>query len=127
MPPIDPAAPTVLLLDTDPALRGLVSEWLADGGYQVHHDEPRPDAGGTPPDLIVVDVPFPRQGGSDRLRRLADHHPGTPVLALSPTFLSGAGRHGAVARELGVAGVLPKPLTRDALLVAVTRLLAADR
>lgn len=124
MPPIDPAAPTVLLLDTDPALRGLVSEWLLDGGYHVRHDEPAP--GPTRPDLIVVDVPFPRQGGSDRLRRLADRHPGTPVLALSPTFLSGAGRHGAVARELGVAGVLPKPLTRDALLVAVTRLLAAE-
>lgn len=117
MAPTTPAAATVLLLDTDPALRGLVSEWLTEGGYQVRDEAARPD-------LIVVDVPFPRRGDSDRLRHLADRHPGTPVLALSPTFLAGAGRHGAVARELGVAGVLPKPLTREALLFAVMRLLA---
>ena len=35
---------------------------------------------------------------------------------MSPTFHSNVERSGEVARSLGVAGVLPKPLRRDALL-----------
>jgi len=68
-------------------------------------------------------VPFPRQGGSGRLRGLAHDLPGTPILALSPTFFAGVTASGAVAHEIGVAGVLATPVRRDALVAAVRRLL----
>ena len=111
--------PQILVLDADPALLGLLGEWLADIGDVTA----RPAAQASPCDLLVVDVPYPRQGESNPLRRLAETHPGTPVLALSPTFFAGIEPYGAVARELGVAGVLPKPVPRDALVAAVRRLL----
>lgn len=107
------------MMDADPALVGLIGEWLADIGPVT---AVRGDAGGAC-DLLIVDVPFPRQGEANPLRRLAAAHPGTPVLALSSTFFTGIEPHGAVAHSLGVGGVLPKPVAREALVAAVRHLL----
>ena len=113
----------VLVIDVDSALYGLIEEWLAAAGCTVTREQDARDAG--PPDLVIVDVPFPRQGGLEAVRRAAREHPGAPVLALSSTFLAGIEITGAVARALGVAGALPKPLTREKLLAAVSNALPA--
>lgn len=111
--------PTILVLDADPALLGLLREWLGEFGHVAEgHGSTAADC-----DLVVVDVPFPRQGEANPLRGLVAAHPATPVLALSPTFFAGIDAHGALARSLGVAGVLPKPVKREALVAAVRRLL----
>jgi len=118
------AAPhPVLVVDADPALRGLLEEWMGECGCELSYA----DTGGERPpgrfDLVVVDIAFPRQGGSERLRRLSEAHPGTPIVALSPTFLGSVACAGALARTLGAARVLSKPLSRDALLDAACQLL----
>lgn len=109
----------VLVADTDCALFGLLSEWFAGCGCRLAGacgpDESAQDGY----DLIVVDVPFPRRGGLDVLKDLSRAHPGTPIIALSANFLPGVDACGSVARELGVAAVLAKPVTRDALIAAV--------
>jgi len=109
----------ILVIDADPALLSLLEEWLAAFGCEVVEEQ----AGDGPMqngfDLIVVDVPFPRQGGLDVLRRVSNRHPGTPILALSSNFFASIQRSGAVAQALGVASVLPKPVTREALIAAV--------
>jgi CheY-like chemotaxis protein len=116
----------VELVDVDPALQGLLETWLRDEGIEVVE----PGAGATAPnaaaaiDLVIVDVPFPRQGGVDLIRRIASRHPAAPILALSSTFFSGVECCGPVARALGVACVLPKPVTREALAAAVRRVLS---
>lgn len=117
--------PKILVVDADPALLGLLGEWLADLAEVTPRRSDAADDGADC-DLVVVDVPFPRQGESNPLRRLADRHPDTPVLALSSTFFNGIDAHGAVARSLGVGGVLPKPVGREALLAAVRRLLPSE-
>jgi DNA-binding NarL/FixJ family response regulator len=104
----------VLVVDVDPVLAELIGEWLAAAGCVV---------GGQDGDLLIVELPFPRMAG-DRLRLLASEHPGTPILVLSSSFLAGIGSRGSVARTLGVAGVLPMPVTRESLLDAVSSLLA---
>jgi DNA-binding response OmpR family regulator len=112
----------VLVADADCALFGLLEEWFAASGWQLAgvcgSCEPAVDGY----DLIVVDVPFPRQGGA-MLKALASEHPGTPIIALSSNFFPGVDSTGAVARELGVAAVLPKPVTRDALMAVAQRAL----
>jgi CheY-like chemotaxis protein len=115
--------PRILIVDADQALSALLGEWLAGQGEVVALRGEALAAHGTHFDLVVVDVPFPRQGESNPLRRVADAHPGTPVLALSSTFFAGIDTHGAVARALGVAGVLAKPVAREALVSAVRQLL----
>ena len=112
----------VLLVDAEPALAGLLDEWLAARGCTVEQIAGAADGY----DLIVVDVPFPRQTAGV-LKELARTHPGTPVLALSSSFFPGIDRTGSVARALGVAGVLPKPVTEEALNGALDAILGAGK
>ena len=49
------------------------------------------------PDVVFVDVPFPRELAVQRLQHIGDEHPGMPVLPK------------------------PKPLTRDAFVAVLRR------
>jgi len=116
-------AARVGVVDADRALLGLLDGWLAEEGLRVVDAR----VGGALLhdyfDLIIVDVPYPRQGGTSVLKRIAIEHPRTPILALSSTFFSGVECNGPVAQALGVASVLAKPVKRDALVAAVRNLL----
>jgi CheY-like chemotaxis protein len=102
----------VLLVDADPALRGLIEEWLADEDWPLVDERP---------DVLLVDLPSPREQGPGVIKRISNAHPHAPVVALSSSFFDGIESHGAIARSLGVTSVLPKPLTREALLAALRR------
>lgn len=78
----------VLVVDADPALAELLEEWLADHGCRPVADRPQ---------LVLVDLPFPRDRGLQVLKKLGEAHPHTPVVAM------------------------PKPLTRDAFAAALRR------
>src|SRR5262245_55397458 len=82
----------VLVVNADPALRGLIEEWLA--GEACRFVEERPD-------LVLVDLPFPREHGAAMLARIAQVHPHVPVVALSSNFFPGIESNGAIARALG--------------------------
>lgn len=118
----------VLVVEADGPLIGLLQTQLeAEGCLVSAESADAADSGAGPgeiADLIVVDLPYPRQGGVDSIRRIATRHPMTPILALSSTFFAGIECWGPVARELGVDCVLPKPASCQALGQAVRRLLA---
>ena len=85
--------------------------------------EPSPSPGREPLNSAPLEVPFTRHGGRDVVQRASAQYPGTPILALSPTFFSNVECGGNCARSLGVAGVLPKPIGRDTLIATVRNLL----
>jgi DNA-binding response OmpR family regulator len=116
-------APRLLIVDADPALQDLLEEWLSAQAYSIAREWGEGCRVQGSFDLIIVDVPFPRGGGLDVLKRMGARHPGTPILALSSSFFAGVENHGLVARSLGVAGVLAKPLTCNALIAGVQRAL----
>ncbi len=112
---------TVLLVDVDAALTGLVAEWLAPLGIEVQEErDARP---GARYDLLIVDLPFPRQDAARRVARVVQEHPDTPVIAVSAAFFPSVTCRGAMACTMGVVGVLPKPVPRADLLNIVQRLL----
>jgi DNA-binding response OmpR family regulator len=114
------ATPAVLVVDADRDTLALLREWLSDDGWVVL-DESASDPA-VPLQLVLVDLPFPRRGAAGALQRVATEHAGTPVLALSAMFHASIEPRGEVARSLGVAGVLPKPIRRDTLVDAVRQL-----
>jgi DNA-binding NarL/FixJ family response regulator len=131
-----PARPRrVRLVDVEPALCELLHEWLVDVGTEPLRSAPAPVQAGQAEqaadparcELVITTVHYPRQSDALALRQLAARHGDAPVLVLSPTFFAGIDCHGPVAQALGVAGVLPQPVARDALQAAVRRLLALPR
>ena len=124
----DPTSPRavatrrVLLCDIEPATAALFAEWLGAEGLRADSDAARPEP---PAVLILIELPFPRQGGQQRLRELAQAWPGVPAVVLSPTLLPGVSPQGEVARQLGAAAVLPVPVSREALRAAVAWVLGA--
>lgn len=107
-------APLVSVLDMDRAGLDLLSEWLTQAGFRV--SDVRGAHGAA---VLIVDVPFARGGAREHLRGIAQRHPGKPIVVLSPTFFSSVRCHGDCARSLGVAGVLPKPVSRESVIGAV--------
>jgi DNA-binding response OmpR family regulator len=115
--------PLISVVNADRATLGLLREWLGEAGYRVVDGDEQTEQAA----LTIVDVPFTRRGGLELLQRVSVQDPAVPVLALSATFFSNVRCGGDCARVLGVAGVLPKPLARAALLEAVDGLLRPAR
>jgi DNA-binding response OmpR family regulator len=117
--------PKVLVVADDPATGGLLGEWLADEADVVVAR----DAAATPGRyrLLIVEVGRMRAEPSATLQRAKRSHPGTPLIALSPTLFPAVARCGDVARQLGADMVLPLPLQENELLQAVRSLLEQTR
>jgi CheY-like chemotaxis protein len=112
-------APAVLLRGIEPAMATLFDEWLTRDGLRVLRHAAANERIG----LILIDLPFPRQDGAQRLQQLAQAWPGVPVLALSSAFFAGVAAQGDVARQLGAAAVLAAPVARETLRAAVAKVL----
>lgn len=111
----------VLVVGADAALFALLQEWLGECACTAVEASAARKQDRF--ELVIVEIPFPRQGGVELVKQIANEHPGAPILALSSCFFAGIACRGEVARGLGVASVLPKPVSRDALLSAVRSLL----
>ena len=111
---------TTLVIADDPAFVELLAEWLGPAGWRVVNQQG--DTRHVNPDLLIVDVPFPRKRGLETIRAAVAPCPGVVVLAVSAEFLPGMVPRGSVARSLGVQAVLPKPVTRDELVAALSQL-----
>jgi DNA-binding response OmpR family regulator len=110
--------------ERDDLMYGLLREWLGGAGHIVG-DSTRTEDRHTPSaDLVIVSI-----SGAKREIDLLMHcvrcvHPGTPIVALSSQARLGLFSNGALARELGVARVMAKPLARKELVAAVADILA---
>ena len=107
----------IVIYERDRLMRDLLREWLTAAGYTVRDcrvvDDP------TPPQLAIVGVETPKPGSEVLIQGLQRNYPGMPIIALSGWARSGLRSNGAAAHELGVAGLLAKPLLRHELLMAV--------
>jgi len=115
-----PNARNVLVLGADPATRSLFGEWLDEEGFRIV-DPSSPDAA-APLSLVVLELPFLREGELPPLAEAKLRYAGVPIVVVSPTVFASVGCCGPCAAALGVAGVLPKPMTRATLIEALHRL-----
>jgi CheY-like chemotaxis protein len=115
----------VLVVDDSNELTGLVSIWLEEEGYAVvtatSGREALDAASVYSPDIVLLDLIMPPPDGFAVCEAL--RHPLPPQVILM-TGLSDS-EHVRRALDLGVVALLRKPLTREAVVDAVT--IAAER
>ena len=119
----EPVAPQIVLVDDDPGIRDVISEFLTRHGFQV---EAVPDGAGLgralakgKPDLVVLDVMLPGEDGLSLCRKLASAD-GPPVIILSAM---GDDTDRIVGLELGADDYLPKPCNPRELLARIKAVL----
>lgn len=117
------AGSLILVVNADAATLGLLRAWLGAEGHRLIDEHRGWDAATESIAAVIVDVPYARHGGLELLGQVAARYPGKPVLALSATFFSNVKCSGGCAHALGVTGVLPKPVSREALITALRNLL----
>jgi CheY-like chemotaxis protein len=122
-----PGRPTVMVVDDNPDVALVLRRHLESAGLEVvaldrgelaveRARELRPVA-------IALDVMMAGQDGWETLQQLKNH----PQTHQIPVLICSVLREPELARFLGAAALLPKPLTRSDLLAALARLGVAVR
>ncbi len=123
-----PHAPSILIVDDDPAVREVLSALLAEEGYRSHAvataDEALVSFSNTEPDLAICDLKMPGRDGLWLLDRLRREHPDTAVI-----MLTGFGDTESAVECLrrGAADYLLKPPKLTDLIRAIERALGRRR
>lgn len=83
----------ILVVDDDPEVREIVSEFLVDSGHQVVQADGGPQAldllhNGISPDLVITDVRMPEMSGIELADRITRDNPQLKVILISGFFVS---------------------------------------
>jgi two-component system cell cycle sensor histidine kinase/response regulator CckA len=122
---------SILLVEDEDMLRGLIRELLEIKGYTVIEASQGVEAlemmrsADRPIDLVLTDVVMPQMSGSELVESLKEDFPGVKVI-----FMSGytGANNAAVHKNLGMPGVafLQKPFRLNALIGMVESLLGGE-
>jgi DNA-binding response OmpR family regulator len=119
-------APTVLVVDDDPAARRLVSIWLEERGFTVHEAQDGEtgvrEAARLSPDVVLLDWRLPDENGPSVCRRLAETVPRPAIVML--TGLDDP-RDRDAARKAGADDFLVKGLDPETLADCLRQLIGA--
>ena len=111
----------VLVVDDDPAVVELHTEYLSNAGYRVvpatSGVEGVVKARGIHPDLITLDISMPGQSGWETLHAIKSD----PATTEIPVVIVSVVEQKTLAMKLGAADCLVKPVSRHALLAVVRR------
>ena len=120
------AAPRILVVDDDPGIREVLTEYLAQHGYAAEGAATAAEMDRAmavrAPDLIVLDLMMPGEDGLAVCRRLAGKGP--PIVMLSAM---GQDTDRIVGLELGADDYLAKPCNPRELLARVRAVLRRPR
>ena len=114
----------ILVVDDESSVRKFLRAVLEKAGHRV--DEASDGAlalrylAKSKVDLVITDLVMPEKEGIEMIQVLRREHPSVPVIAISG---AGGGAYLHIARALGAAAVLSKPLDGDALLHEVAQAL----
>jgi CheY-like chemotaxis protein len=114
-------------VDDDAAVRSLFHTILARAGYRVMEAADGAQAlaavrkGGV--DLVITDLVMPEKEGIETIAEIRKSHPQVKIAAVSGAF---GGRYLESTSMLGADAVLAKPVSEEALVNTVRRLLGGS-
>jgi two-component system chemotaxis response regulator CheY len=113
----------VLVVEDDPACRGLIAEILADDGYdclQAAGGREAIELMARRPDVLLTDMLMPDKDGVEIIMEVRRRWPSTAIVAMSGGFgVIEAGQLLRTATMLGADRALRKPFTSAQLLASV--------
>jgi hypothetical protein len=118
----------ILVADDDAAVRGFLRKVLEQDGYQVAEAADGKQAieraltGRV--DLVITDIVMPEQEGIETIRALRQDLPDVAIIAISGAF---DGQFLNIAKLMGAAAALTKPVTAELLLAKVAEVLGSRR
>lgn len=121
------SAPSILVIDDQPAVRRMAHRLLSEWGFRVFEAESGEEAmevlamARAGIQLVIVDVVMPFADGVEVTRRIQERWPDQRILYMSAHPAEVLAQHGLT--ELSVP-FLAKPFTRDELLTKVSEALA---
>jgi CheY-like chemotaxis protein len=117
---------TILVVDDEPLIRAGLEEGLRLNGFQVLQagdgDEALDVLASEPIGLVLTDLAMPRRDGIETIIEIRRRFPHVKVIALSGVF---GGLCLEMARQLGAAAALSKPVRIDTLCRTVDTVLAS--
>jgi CheY-like chemotaxis protein len=118
---------TILLVNDEPPVRKVLSEFLTGAGYRVLEAATGADAikqaRVTPVDLMITDLSMPHQEGLETIQQLHREQPQLKMIAISGRFARPMLR---AAERFGAKASIGKPVRRDELLQTVSRVFQGD-
>jgi len=122
--------PSILLMEDDDLFREALALALREHGFTVR--EARDGDEGTrlfrvePTDLVLTDIVMPKKEGLETVLELRRAHPKLGIIVMSGGTAHDAPLYLKMAASFGANRVLKKPFSINALLTAVTEVLAAS-
>jgi CheY-like chemotaxis protein len=124
--PAPPSPKSILVVEDDATVRGLIKRILMARGFSVHDvadGRVALDVALTGAfDLVITDLVMPEVEGLETIRLLKRERPSLEILAVSGAY-GGAFLH--AAELLGARATLAKPFDADTLLAAVERIVGS--
>ncbi len=118
---------TILVIDDDGALRGVMRKVLERAGHSVVEAEDGsvglPLIETTQPDIVVTDLLMPEKEGIETIMELRERFPDLAIVAVSGAGGGEDARPLADARMLGASATFPKPFLLEDFLSTIERII----
>lgn len=119
----------ILIVEDDASVSELVKAVLEDNGYEAHAvptaEKAKESLDTEIPDLALVDIILPGQGGMDLILELHSTRPDLKIIITSGKIDMTMSPFKVLAHQFGVLSLLPKPFTVEELLDSVKKAIAA--
>ena len=117
--------PKILIVDDDASIATFCADILDHTGFYIEHAKDSRRAtqclAACDCDLMIADLEMPDTGGFGLILDVRKSYPSVPIIAVSPVS-----KYLRAAELMGARRTLPKPLSPDMLLEAVSSVLGMD-
>lgn len=117
---------TIVLIDDDDLVRGLLNKALVAAGHKVHEASDGQQgvdlARSTMCDIVITDLVMPVQEGVETILTLRRERPKLPIIAISGG-VTNSRLYLNIAEKIGAKRILPKPFTPKELLALIQQVL----